>query len=318
MRFRAFRNSDPPHLADIWSRQPRQRGLAQAVSPRVLDFLVFSKPYFDRYGLIVAENDEGDVIGFVHAGFGPNESGTNTCTEMGTTCRLLVSPEESFEEVATGLLAESEKYQRRMGAKVLYAGCIAPLNPFYLGLYGGSELPGILKSDTQMVDFYLRRDYEIIDRCLVLHRTLGQFRPPVDRQQVQLKRRYRVEADSQYRPRTWWESCTAPPTDTTQYVLYSRDGGPACGHILAWSIEPLSHQWMVHAAGIYHVQIDQSLHRRGLATYLHGEALMQLQLSGISLVEAQTMQHNTAALGLYRKLGFKQVDEGLVMRRRGN
>jgi ribosomal protein S18 acetylase RimI-like enzyme len=236
---------------------------------------------------------------------------------MGTTCLLMVAPDEDFERIAAGLLVESEKYLRRMGAKLLYAGCIPPLNPFYLGLYGGSEQPGVLKSDSQMVSFYLEHDYEIIDRCIILHRGLGGFRMPVDRRQMQLKRKYRVEADSQYCPATWWDACTAPPTDTTRFTVVPRDGsGSACGHLLAWSIEPLSHQWNGHAAGMFQVEIDESLQRCGLATFLNGEAMLQLQLAGISLVEVQTMQSNTAALGLYKKLGFQPVDEGLVLRKR--
>jgi ribosomal protein S18 acetylase RimI-like enzyme len=55
--------------------------------------------------------------------------------------------------------------------------------------------------------------------------------------------------------------------------------------------------------------------RIGLATFLNVEAIRYLQTSGMGLVEAQTMQQNTAARGLYEKLGFKQVDQGIVLRK---
>jgi ribosomal protein S18 acetylase RimI-like enzyme len=35
------------------------------------------------------------------------------------------------------------------------------------------------------------------------------------------------------------------------------------------------------------------------------------------VVEAQTMHRNAAACGLYQKLGFTQVDQGLVFRKNG-
>ena len=47
---------------------------------------------------------------------------------------------------------------------MIYAGGIRPLNGFYLGLYGGSELPGILASDPVLNDRPLRNGYREIDR----------------------------------------------------------------------------------------------------------------------------------------------------------
>ncbi|MCA9266620.1 MAG: N-acetyltransferase [Planctomycetales bacterium] len=316
MRFRPFLNSDPPAIARVWSAQPPQRGQAERVSARMLNALVYSKPYFDRHGLIVAEDNVGRVIGFVHAGFGPNEQRTDIGTDMGVVCALMVSPSVDYDPVASGLLHEAEQYLRSRGAKLIYAGGISPLNPFYLGLYGGSELPGILASDARTLEFFLQRQYEVIDRCVVFHRSLGSFRSPIDRKQLQIKRRYRVEADSQYVAQGWWEACTSPPTDTTRYELMEKGKRTPCGSVLAWSIEPLSHQWGQCAVGVYQVTIEHTLHRQGLATFLNVQALTQMQLSGVRLVEAQTMVHNTAAIGLYEKLGFERVDEGCVLRRK--
>ena len=55
----------------------------------LLEQFVFSKPYFDPAGLIVALRD-GRPVGFVHAGFGPNDEGTALSTEMGTTYLLML------------------------------------------------------------------------------------------------------------------------------------------------------------------------------------------------------------------------------------
>ena len=86
--FRPFRNSDPPHIAEIWRDQPPQRGLMQPVTPGILEQLVFSKPYFDPDGLIVVLSDKRP-IGFVHAGFGANEEETDIDTSMGTVYQLM-------------------------------------------------------------------------------------------------------------------------------------------------------------------------------------------------------------------------------------
>ena len=69
IEYRAFRNTDPPQLAEIWRSQTAQRGLMQPMSIVALERYIFSKPSFDRNGLIVAV-DEGKLLAFAHAGFG--------------------------------------------------------------------------------------------------------------------------------------------------------------------------------------------------------------------------------------------------------
>ena len=63
------------------------------------------------------------------------------------------------------------------------------------------------------------------------------------------------------------------------------------------------------------MQVDPAQQHEGLATFLVSEALKELSHHGVGLVEAQTMERNKAAIGLYQKLGFTRVDSGAVYRR---
>jgi GNAT superfamily N-acetyltransferase len=290
------------------------RGLVQPMSANLLESFVFCKPYFDRHGLIVAADDDRPV-GFVHAGFGPDEDQSSLCTQLGVTCLLMTQPHPERDRIARELLACSEKYLRARGSEVLYGGGIRPLDPFYHGLYGGSELPGILASDAQSQEVFRKGGYKEIDRCIVLQRELPGFRPPVDRRQMLIRRRFNVESTFDPLGRTWWEACTVGQLERTQFDLVSRDGGPPRGRAVLWTLEPLASSWGVHAVGLSALEIDESERRQGLATFLLGEALRQVHGHGATLVEAQAMQHNTAALSLYHKLGFGEVDQGIVFRK---
>jgi ribosomal protein S18 acetylase RimI-like enzyme len=281
----------------------------------MLEAFVFSKPYFDREGLLIAE-ENGHVIGFAHAGFGPNDLQTDISTEVGTTCLVMVAPDRAEDRALTaGLLAESELYLRRRGAKVLYGGCINPLNPFYVGFYGGSEMPGVMASDTVMSSLFLDAGYEVIDRTVMMECALENFRAPVGRQQLQNRRRFRVDMETHGTVRTWWEACTDPPSESARFVVFPIEGGPACGSVVFWIIEPLSTVYGRPTAGLIRLVIDDQYKRQGLATFLNSEAMRQLQVGGITHAEVQTMQSNTAAVGLYEKLGFTLMDEGLVLRK---
>ncbi len=314
MEFRAFRNSDPPLLAEIWRSQPPKRGLMQPMSADLLDEHVLSKPYFDREGLQVAVRD-GEPVGFVHASFGPNDNESELSTRWGVTCLVMVRANLQRQGIGVELLARSESYLKSRGAEVLYAGGIRPLNAFYLGLYGGSELPGVLVSDERAVSLFRGQGYEEIDRTVVFQRDVASFRTQVDRQQVHIRRRYAVHVVEDPAPESWWEACTLGTLDRTRLELVPREGGPASARASFWDMQPLAASWGVHAAGLIELEVADSSRRQGLATFLIAESFRLLQSRRVSLVEVQTMQHNAAAICLYEKLGFARVDQGLVLRK---
>lgn len=313
LRYQTFRNTDPPALAAIWRSRHGQRGLLQTVSPDLFEQFVFAKLYFDYDGLLLAW-DEHSPVGFAHAGFGPDERENRISTEMGVTCLVVVRPEYEEAEVAEGLLERCESYLRRRGAKVLYGGGIRPLNPFYQGLYGGSELPGVLDSDLVACRLYRSRGYREIERTLVFQRDLESFQPPMNRGQIQIRRSMVLGVRVDPPARTWWEACTTGDFDLTRFELHSR-AGKALAHATVRNMEPMDVAGTVRAVGLIDLDVADGHRRQGLAAFLLTEVLRQFARQGVAIVEAQAMQHNVAAVGLYRKLGFRQVDAGIVFRK---
>ena len=316
LQYRSFCNTDPPVLASIWRSRRGQPGLLQPVSADVLEQLVLGKPYFDHEGLIVARQD-GRPVGFAHAGFGPNDAEDRISTELGVTCMVMVRPDCAEAEVAAGLLQRCEAYLRRRGAKVLYGGGIRPLNPFYLGLYGGSELPGVLESDTVACDLYRGQGYREIDRTWICRRSVETFQAPISRQQMQLRRSTVVEVTVDPPARSWWEACTTGDFDLTRFQLIPRGGGPPLARALLRNLEPTGAGGPTRAAGLIELEVAAEYRRQGLSTFLLVEVFRQLARQGVATLEVQTMQHNTAAVALYRKLGFRQIDQGIVFRKEG-
>ncbi len=314
IHFRAFRNTDPPAIAAIWRAQAGRPGVAQPVSVDLITQLVFSKPYFDRNGLILAFNDE-QPVGFAHAGFGPNEARNAIDTTMGVTCVVMTLPEWKDGEVAAGLLERCEQYLRERGSKVLYGGGIEPLNPFYTGLYGGSALPGVLETDREACKLFETHRYREIDRTVLLRRDLGDFEVPFGRRQMQLRRQMVVEVTSDALARDWWEACTLGDFDLTRFDMVSRAGGPAVATATFRAMEPFGRGGGGRRTGLLGLFVDPALRRRGLAVFLLSEAFRRFSRQGITVVESQTMQHNVHSLAVHQKLGFDQVGQGIVYRK---
>jgi ribosomal protein S18 acetylase RimI-like enzyme len=275
---------------------------------------VLSKPYFDNAGLILALSD-GAPVGFIHAGFGPTEDGSTLSYQRGVICMLIVRPEYRRQGIGQQLLARAEEYLCRHGSQVIYGGGIRPLTPFYLGLYGGSELPGVLCSDADALRRYRASGFTEVARSGVFHRDLAVFRPAMDRKQILIRRQQNVQVIVDPPCRTWWEACTFGGFDRTRFELLPKTGGPSTAWLTVWSMEPLSTSWGVRATGLYELQVDPAQRRQGLAVCLISEAFKQLAAEGVALLETQAMLADTPTVNLFQKLGFKQVDEGVVFQK---
>ena len=313
--YRSFLNSDLPHLVDIWRSQPPQRALVQPMSIGLFDELVTSKQYFDPRGLILALED-GAPIGFTHAAFGPNDAESAVAKQMGVTHVVMVRPHHQRRGIGRELLTRGEAYLRDEGAGVIYAGGIGHLDGFYLGLYGGSEMPGVLDSCPAAQQLFASAGYREIDRTLVFEREAATFRPPVDRRLMQWRRNAVVRVIHDPPARSWWKASTHGNFAQMRLELDLKTPAAAgVASLTCWLMETFSAAWGVHAAGIVDLVVAEPFQRQGLGMFLVGEAFQQLRLQNVAVVEAQTMVHNTAAIGLYRKLGFAQVDAGAVYRK---
>ncbi|HMP06742.1 MAG TPA: GNAT family N-acetyltransferase [Lacipirellulaceae bacterium] len=311
---RPFLNSDPPRLAAIWRNQSPQRGLLQPMTAPLLEYGVFSKLHFDRQGLVVAMRD-GEAAGFVHAGFGPSDDGLALDTSLGTTHVLMVDPAERETDLPDLLLAASEQYQRSRGATVCYAGGINPLNSFYLGLYGGSEIPGVLQTDALLQQTCLRNGYREIDRVRIMQCDEARVRPPVSRELRIIKRTTQVVEAIDPPAKTWWEACVWGSLQRDCFQLVEAASGREQARATFWDMQPLSACWGMSTAGLVELYVLPELRRRGYASYLFGEATRVLRRRGVSTIEAQVMASNEAASNFYSKLGFTEIDHGIVFRK---
>ena len=313
IEFRCFRNDDPPRLADAWRSADLGPSAMQPMTSTLLEACVFSKPYFDRTGLMVAIED-GRVVGFAHAAFGPNEDQSAIDTVLGTTLLVVVVPHAEQERIGDVLLQQCEDYLRRGGATTLLGGGSAEMRSFYLGLYGGADLPGILDSSPVMQAVFRRAGYVEEARIGVLRRPLVGFRPPVNRLQLAIRRATTLRVIDEPSRRTWWEAATTTGIALRRYELRGA-GDELLGTASFWDMQPLATAWGVSAAGLMHVGIEGNRRRQGLAHYLVAEALHDLSQEGVTVAETHVVLSNAAAMHLFTKLGFEAAERGTLFRK---
>lgn len=309
IEYRTFRNSDPPAILSVWQSSRDSRAMAAAHSCDMLESLLFSKPYFDPRGLILAEVD-GQVVGFVHAGFGADDAKAALDRSLGAIYMLLVRPEHRRRGIGGNLLHLAQAYLAKNGAQMQYLGGMFPLNAFYLGLYGGSELPGLLQSDVELRNFARRHNYEVIDGCCAFQRSLDEM-PRVNDARIHLLRRtVEVQAEPWPLPATWWDACVLGNIPSLRYDMMEKDTQSHIGRALVWEMDGFTRACGVATVGVVDFEIEFAFRRRGYGKLLLLTMLKHLREQQIGRVEIQTMERNSAARGLYESLGFAEVDVG--------
>ena len=153
--YRSFRNTDPPRILRLWNRCELGRGAARPLTSDAFEVANYAQPYFDPQGLIVAEQD-GEVVGFVHAGFGFSADMQRLDLSVGVICVVMVQPDLRRQGIGRELVHCAEEYLRQRGVKEIVAGQSKGRDPFYFTLYGGSRPCGFLESDPLRVRFFWR------------------------------------------------------------------------------------------------------------------------------------------------------------------
>ena len=319
-RTRAFRNGDPPALADLWNRTLPGRGVARPLTPHEFDAWVIGRLDFRREGLIVAEDESGKVVGFAHAGFGPADPDGpdhSLDRQLGTIAMIAVAP-SAGDDLAASLLKAAEGYLHDHGAEVFYAGARTPLDPFYRGIYGGSEYAGILDDHAAFRRAAQANGYEAVAETVLLDLDLadGESRDP---KAVLVRRQARVDVEDDAMPSGWWEALGLGPVEITRYRLLSKLDNRELARASTWDMAAFGRDDGRARAGLFDVSVPADLRRRGFGRHLVAEILRHLRVQQWGeIVSVQADRTNTSALALYQSLGFVPAGTSTLFRKPGS
>lgn len=330
IQYRPFRNNDPPHLLRLWHASRLGRGAALGFPCEVLDMLIFAEPYFDKHGLIVACDvlDEGAAgspvrntrlevpVGFVHAGFGSTSNGESLDLTNGVLCALLVEPDYRRRGIGRELVRRAEEYLRGKGATTLSAGEASPRNPFYMGLYGGSESVGFLESDVDAAPFLTSLGYQPVEKYFLLRRDITQKNDPFDPRLLAIRRKMQLMISDAPTLPTWWWCTRQGRFDTLHFSLVPTSGTAASPvSISCWGMDFHSTTRRQRTVGLLDLHVDEKERGKGYGKALVLEVIRRLREELVSHLEIAVREDNEPARKLFKSLGFEPADTGVVYRK---
>lgn len=318
--YRPYRNTDPPALTEVWNESATGRGTFPVRTPALLERWVFSKPYFDPAGLIVAEESDENgkrIIGFALAGFGPTEDQAAIDLGDGVTCAVLVRPDHRRRGVGRELVRRCEEYLTGRGADRLSFGSQWPRNPFLLGLYGGSNSPGVLESSPEAAGFLTAVGYKPAETVVVYQRRLDQPLTVADPRFAMLRKRYDVQLLKAAVVGSYWQECQWATLEPAEFRAVDKLTGLPAARAVAFELEGFSWRWGFPSAGICDVQVRPDLRKQGVAKMLVAHILRFLQDQFFGIGELQVRADDAAGVGLCKAVGFDAIDLGHVYRKAG-
>jgi ribosomal protein S18 acetylase RimI-like enzyme len=288
------------------------------LTPHEFDTLVVGRLDFRAEGLIVAEDGVGRIVGFAHAGFGPIDPcgpDHDLDTQLGTVAMLVVAPEQG-ETLADDLFRAAEVSLRDRGASVIYAGGRSPLDPFYRGIYGGSEFSGVLDVHETFRRAASNAGYEAVAATVRFELDLaaGEARDP---KAVLVRRQARVDVEDDAMPAGWWESIGLGPVEITRFRLLSKLDNRELARASTWDMSAFGRPDGRARTGLFAVEVPHDLRRKGYGRHLIAEILRHHRGQWGDIVAVQTDANNEPARAFYRALGFAPTGLSTLFRKPG-
>jgi len=314
VEYRRFRNTDPPQIRRLWQECGLGRGAAVPCDADSFETVVFSQPYFDPNGLIVAV-DSGVVVGYIHAGFcaRANESGLDR--SKGVICAAMVQPSHRRQGIGRELVRRAEAYLRERGAQAIFAGPAHPRDPFYFGIYGGSQPAGFLESDPLAQPFFTSLGYAPVERHIVYQRSLEDKSDPIGIRLMALRRTTQLVAPDHPSVNSWWWQTRTGRLDSVELMLSPKSSDACLARLTVVGLDFYLPRWNRRSIGLMDLRVDESQRRKGYAQALLVEVCRRVRSEMIQLVEAHVEEGDTVSAKLLESAGFHRVDAGVVYRK---
>ncbi|MBQ2821346.1 MAG: hypothetical protein IJF17_07155 [Thermoguttaceae bacterium] len=339
--YRPFLNMDSRALAKVWNESSYLSLYGHEISENKFDELVLSNLFFDPRHLIVAVDptsravpshsaavntafslSDGEIIGFVHGGFGPNKTGTGPDQSVGYIAQLVVKNRDDQDEIREKLLHEMEKTFAQMGISHIYAGSVYPNAPFYSSVIQGCELNGILEKDPHLPKLLTQNGYVLVGthhifRFRVRRRIELDFYDELriqDELDLIYPDQYETDDYEHLIQTTCWENCFYSQMWQKRFILVER----ATRTPIAWvGIRRLKETFASSHFGLHQLFVKEEHRQKGNAKLLLKLVLNEIQRQYPNpTVELQIPAVNLPALHTFSGLDFNLTSTGNVYARK--
>lgn len=314
IRTRPFRNTDVVEIVALWNRYMTGPCVAAPLSNSEFEQFVLSRPYFEAAGMILAFDEAtGAAEGFVHCGFGPRDPSVDCWSFDKTLGTIALICCGDRADVAETLIEAGKAWLRSEGSKVIYAGGRFPLNPFYWGLYGGSEFSGVLASQAFLHPVIAGQGFRKVAESTLYEFDLTRPEPRHVSNSI-LKRDSRFVLQEDDLAGTSWTALALESFRTISLKITDKAGAKRIASAVIWPMALYGRRDAEPRIGLIDVFVEDDYRRKGYGRLLLTEAIKCSAELGFRRLCVQTDASNAPADAMYRRLGFEAVQSAFLYR----
>jgi hypothetical protein len=302
-------------LAKLWNAHHQLAGIPSQFTESEWEYSVLGKLIFDPAGLLIAEDDTG-ALGFVHAVALETECDSSDSRCEGLINSLCLSEHPDQDEIARQLINAAEKYLESRNVKRVLSTSSPDRFAFYLGVGDAAGVIGVASRDVRLQKWLEQSGYvggAIIGSWQL---QLSNFRTPMDRTQIAIRRQGKIDIMSNpSTDKSWWLATVLGHGELFAFKLVMRDANALEKRVDFWQPEFAS----LNTSGAFMQLIMPKIADQASLDYysfLIAEALRHFQQGRISRVRTAIYSDDAFGNKLLERLNFRKDLQGTLYEKR--
>jgi ribosomal protein S18 acetylase RimI-like enzyme len=196
---------------------------------------------------------------------------------------------------------------------VIYGGGRYPLNPFYWGIYGGSEFSGFLESQPATLQAFQRNGFKESASSVLFEFDLAKSEPR-HLKNIMLKRESRVHILEDENPEENWSALAVEAFHPLVVQILDKAEKAVIARSCLWPMSVYGRREGVSRIGLIDVIVDDDHRRKGYGRLLITESIKCASGLSYDILCVQTDSTNLAAIKLYEQSGFERTETARLFR----
>jgi hypothetical protein len=308
-QIRDFCNADLPDLTRIWSEHWAAAQAPPPISSTIIERAILSRTFFTRNELLIAEID-GQPEGWCHFSHPGSMADDLTGDETSETAILsAICFTHAGLACCDALLDAVQARTRELGCSKILAGPLRDQQCGYVGLPPIGHGLGISESDVRVSSLLTRHGFSpggSYERLVV---TTAPYRPPINREMIQLRRTTRTERATVI-PQSGRYASAMAHLDIEHHQLINHRNGDHLANVRMWLSDPEA-QVMSCAEAILDLSPVETPGQLTVAERFLISAIIQTMANRcVFRVETVVDADHHELKEQLRSLGFEHADRG--------
>ena len=311
-KIRSFRNTDVPSICDVWNAHHAASGVHCPMDALRLEWFALAKPYFDAHNFLLCENEVGEIDGFLHFGHVSNSDQSNLHASKLGIWAFCVRPHGNEDRVGSELLKTFMELATQQKSEQIVFRPVLPDSAFYLSIGPADAMVSVLSQEVRVCKWLAKVGFRPTVPTCMWELELLEYKPPIDRMQIQIRRTATVNQQLEEPSLPWWQACVLGHTAPTAYHLIHRTQNRLICDALFWSLSPELQSQQSQVVWLWPLKENEEPQQQDFLTFLLAESLRQYQEARIDLARTATAADEQANTHILRKLGFRPSENGMI------